>query len=98
MSGKTEKNSEFVENVKLAIQYLLKRQIGNCLVLSSYKVSSVLKDKFGTDVNISKVGRFISKFAKFNKLERLKTNVPKFKIDKDNFNKLKYNISDKKSK
>ena len=68
----------------------MKRQIGNCLVLSSYKVASVLKDKFGTDVNVSKVGRFISKFAKMNDLERLSTNVPKFKIEKDKFNKLQF--------
>lgn len=87
-----EKKSEFVENVKKAIQYLLKRQIGNCLVLSSYKVSSVLKDRFGTDINISKVGRFISKFAKVNKLERLTTNVPKFKIEKKQFNRLNFDI------
>lgn len=71
----------------------MKRQIGNCLVLSSYKVASVLKDKFGTDVNVSKVGRFISKFAKMNDLERLSTNVPKFKIEKEKFNKLQFIMS-----
>ncbi|MFX0100598.1 MAG: hypothetical protein ACFFCS_13570 [Candidatus Hodarchaeota archaeon] len=87
-----QQNPDFLENVKQAIKYLMKRQIGNCLVLSSYKVASVLKEKFGTDVNVSKVGRFISKFAKFNELERLGTNVPKFKIDKSKFNKLDFDL------
>ncbi|MHA1793618.1 MAG: hypothetical protein ACTSVI_13315 [Promethearchaeota archaeon] len=86
----TSKSSDFIEDVKQAIKYLVNRQIGTCLVLSSYKISSVLKDKFGTDVNISKIGRFLSLFAKVNKLERLPTKVPKFKIDKARFDSLNF--------
>ncbi|MHA1370542.1 MAG: hypothetical protein ACTSRA_12620 [Promethearchaeota archaeon] len=89
-----EKNdSEFIENIKKAIHYLMNRQLGSCLVLSSYKVASVLKDRFGTDVNISKLGRFISKFAKENNLERLSTNVPKFKIEKSKFSEIKFDFT-----
>ena len=90
----TSRSSDFIENVKQAIKYLVNRQIGTCLVLSSYKVSSVLKDKFGTDVNISKIGRFLSHFAKINDLERLPTKVPKFKINKERFNSLKFDASE----
>ena len=77
-----KENDSFAENLKRAIAHLMKGHVGTCLVLSSYKVAAVLKENFGTDVNISKVGRFISRFAKVNNLERLGTNVPKFKIER----------------
>jgi hypothetical protein len=84
----TDIDDTFKENLKRAIFFLMRGHVGTCLVLSSYKVAAVLKENFGTDVNISKVGRFISRFAKVNNLERLGTNVPKFKIERDDFDKL----------
>lgn len=82
----------FIENVKQSIKHLMAGQIGDSLVLSSYKIASVLKDKFGTDVNISKLGRFLSKFAKVNRLERLGTNVPKFKLTRDQFSEISFEV------
>ncbi|NMC05357.1 MAG: hypothetical protein GYA24_09105 [Candidatus Lokiarchaeota archaeon] len=87
-----KQDDSFSENLKHAIAYLMKGHVGTCLVLSSYKVAAVLKENFGTDVNISKVGRFISRFAKINNLERLGTNVPKFKIVRDQFDKITFDI------
>ena len=86
-------DDSFKENLKKAITYLMKGHVGSCLVLSSYKVAAVLKENFGTDVNISKVGRFISRFAKLNGLERLDTNVPKFKISRDKFDKVSFDFT-----
>jgi hypothetical protein len=87
-----KENDSFAENLKRAIAHLMKGHVGTCLVLSSYKVAAVLKENFGTDVNISKVGRFISRFAKVNNLERLGTNVPKFKIERANFDKITFDM------
>ena len=79
-------------NVMTAIAQLMKGHVGSCLVLSSYKLASVLKDRFGTDVNITKVGRFLSKFARVNELERLGTNVPKFKLDRARFDQVTFDL------
>ena len=87
-----KEEDSFAENLKRAIYHLMKGHVGTCLVLSSYKVAAVLKENFGTDVNISKVGRFISRFAKANNLERLDTNVPKFKLDRKDFDKVKFDL------
>jgi hypothetical protein len=87
-----KENDSFAENLKRAIAHLMKGHVGTCLVLSSYKVAAVLKENFGTDVNISKVGRFISRFAKVNNLERLGTNVPKFKIERTQFDKITFDM------
>jgi len=92
MTDDNFKDDSFKENLKKAIMYLMKGHVGSCLVLSSYKVAAVLKENFGTDVNISKVGRFISRFAKMNDLERLDTNVPKFKISRDKFDKITFDL------
>nr|MDO8087516.1 hypothetical protein [Candidatus Sigynarchaeum springense] len=87
-----KEDDSFAENLKRAIAHLMKGHVGTCLVLSSYKVAAVLKENFGTDVNISKVGRFISRFAKANNLERLDTNVPKFKLERKDFDKIKFDL------
>jgi hypothetical protein len=87
-----KQEDSFSENLKRAIAHLMKGHVGTCLVLSSYKVAAVLKENFGTDVNISKVGRFISRFAKVNNLERLGTNVPKFKIEREQFDKITFDM------
>ncbi len=87
-----KEDDSFAENLKLAISHLMKGHVGTCLVLSSYKVAAVLKENFGTDVNISKVGRFISRFAKANNLERLSTNVPKFKLERAKFDKVTFDL------
>ena len=88
----------FSEELKEAIRLLMKGHVGSSLVISSYKVASVLKDRFGTDINMSKIGRFISKFAKENDLERLDTNVPKFKIDREKFDSIKFEEDERKRK
>lgn len=93
-----DQQENFKENIINALAVLMKGHVGTCIVLSSYKVASVLKDKFGTDVNISKVGRFISKFAKQNDLERLNTNIPKFKMTKDQFDKIQADLKERKKK
>lgn len=88
----TSTKDELEFNVITAIGQLMKGHVGSCLVLSSYKLASVLKDRFGTDVNITKIGRFLSKFAKVNELERLDTNVPKFKLDRDRFDQVTFDL------
>jgi len=98
MSQETKEKKEkpdLAEDMKQALIQLMKGHVGTCLVISSYKIASVLKDRFGTDVNVSKVGRFLAKFAKENELERLDTNVPKFKIDRDKFDSISFDFPKK---
>ena len=50
------------------------------VILSSYKISSVLKESYGVDIKVDKIGRILSRIAKLNELKRLNTNIPKYKL------------------
>lgn len=69
-----------VSLVKQAIEMLCEKNISNVVILSSYKINSVLKENFGINVRVDKIGRILSNVAKRNDLKRLKTNIPKYKL------------------
>jgi hypothetical protein len=69
-----------VSLVKQAIEMLCEKNISNVVILSSYKINSVLKENFGINIRVDKIGRILSKVAKRNDLKRLKTNTPKYKL------------------
>jgi len=76
--------------VKKAIKLLCDKNISDVVILSSYKINSVLKENYGVNIKVDKVGRVLSTIAKRNQLKRLSTNIPKYKLKISNFASLKF--------
>ena len=76
--------------IKKAIELLCEKNISDVVVLSSYKINSVLKEQYGIDIKVDRIGRILSSIAKRNKLKRLSTNIPKYKLNISNFTNLKF--------
>lgn len=79
-----------IKLVKLGIEMLAERNISSILVLSSYKINSVLKDNYGVDIKVDRIGRILSNIAKKNKLKRLGTQIPKYKLQISKVGRLEY--------
>jgi len=75
-----ESRESLIKLVKKAIELLAERNISQTVILSSYKINSVLKDQLGVDIKVDRIGRVLSKIAKLNELKRLNTNIPKYKL------------------
>ncbi len=75
-----ESRESLIKLVKKAIELLAEKNISQTVILSSYKISSVLKDRYGVNIKVDKIGRVLSKIAKLNELKRLNTNIPKYKL------------------
>ena len=71
---------KLISLVKEAIEMLCEKNVSNVVILSSYKINSVLKENFGINIRVDKIGRILSNIAKRNQLKRLKTNIPKYKL------------------
>ncbi len=81
MSMETNQDREnIVHFVKQAIEMLCEKNISNVVILSSYKINSVLKENFGINIRVDRIGRILSNVAKRNQLKRLRTNIPKYKL------------------
>ena len=76
--------------IKKAIELLCEKNLSEVVILSSYKINSVLKDNYGVNVKIDKIGRALSNLAKRNQLKRLSTNIPKYKLHISMLPMLKY--------
>ncbi len=76
--------------VKQGIEMLAERNISNVVILSSYKINSVLKDNYGIDIKVDRIGRILSTVAKNNHLKRLSTNIPKYKLQISKVSGLQY--------
>ncbi len=90
---KMEKYIEKEKILKLmekAIKLLCEKSYSQIVVLSSYKINSVLKEHFGVDIKVDRIGRLLSNIAKRNQLKRLSTNIPKYKLKISNFASLKF--------
>ena len=61
-----EKLADFV---KQAINLLLEGQVSDTLILSSYKINTILKHKLGKNFKIDRVGRALARIAKQKKLK-----------------------------
>jgi len=77
--------------VKQGIEMLAERNISDVVILSSYKINSVLKDNYGVDIKVDRIGRVLSSVAKNNQLKRLGTNIPKYKLQISKVAGLQYN-------
>ncbi|MFW9822271.1 MAG: hypothetical protein ACFFE4_05025 [Candidatus Thorarchaeota archaeon] len=78
--SKLENKDSLIDLVKKAIELLCEHNISSVVILSSYKINSVLKESFGIDIKVDKIGRILSRIAKLNQLKRLSTNIPKYKL------------------
>ncbi len=87
---KVENRESLIQLVKKAIELLAERNISKTVILSSYKINAVLKESFGIDIKVDKIGRVLSKIAKMNELKRLNTNIPKYKLQISNVSSLKF--------
>jgi len=66
--------------VKRAIELLCEKNISSVVVLSSYKINSILKENYGVNIKVDRIGRVLGRIAKANQLSRLSTNIPKYKL------------------
>ncbi len=77
---KIDNKETLIRLVKKAIELLCEKNISSVVILSSYKINSVLKENFGVDIKVDKIGRVLGKIAKLNQLKRLSTNIPKYRL------------------
>ena len=82
MSSKSDpiEKEKLIKLMKTAIELLCEKNLSEVVILSSYKITSVLKDNYGIDVKIDRIGRALSNLAKRNQLKRLSTNIPKYQL------------------
>lgn len=81
-------SDEMKEWVLKSMRLLLEGQVSDTLILSSHKINTVLTQKFGVNMKIDRIGRFLAKFARENKLKRLSTKIPKYEVKKENLSKI----------
>lgn len=90
MTQNKEDKENLIELLKKAIEVLCEKNISEVVILSSYKISSVLSDNYGINVRVDKIGRLLAKVAKRNELKRLRTNIPKYKLHISKLPQLKF--------
>ncbi len=88
--NKTDNRESLIQLVRKAIELLCEKNISSVVILSSYKINSVLRESFGVDIKVDKIGRILSKVAKLNELKRLNTNIPKYRLQISNVSKLEF--------
>lgn len=88
--NKNESRETLIQLVRRAIELLCEKNISSVVILSSYKINSVLRDSFGVDIKVDRIGRILSKIAKLNELKRLSTNIPKYKLHISKVSKLEF--------
>ncbi|MFX0032714.1 MAG: hypothetical protein ACFE8V_08805 [Promethearchaeota archaeon] len=81
MSMENQQDKETILRfVKQAIEMLCEKNISEVVILSSYKINSILKESYGVDIRVDRIGRILSTIAERNQLKRLNTNIPKYKL------------------
>ncbi len=86
----SEDNLKLQEYVRKAIVLLCQKNFSDVVVLSSYKINSVLREYFGVDIKVDRIGRMLANIAKKNQLKRLNTNIPKYSLKISRLSKLKF--------
>ena len=89
MESKTDKDT-LLKFVKQAIEMLCEKNISNMVILSSYKINAVLKENYGINIRVDRIGRILNNIAKQNHLKRLSTNIPKYKLNITSLATLKF--------
>lgn len=80
----SETLAEFVQR---AINLLMEGQVSETLILSSYKINTVLHQRFGKNFKVDRIGRCLARIAKQKELKKLTTRVPKYILHKSEFTK-----------
>ncbi|TFF87215.1 MAG: hypothetical protein EU550_03665 [Promethearchaeota archaeon] len=80
MEKEVQDKDNLVQVIKEAIELLCEKNLSEVVILSSYKINSVLKENYGVNIRVDKIGRILSNIAKRNQLKRLKTGIPKYKL------------------
>ena len=75
------------EFVQRAIHLLMEGQVSETLILSSYKINTVLQQKLGKNFKVDRIGRSLSRIAKQKQLKKLSTRVPKYILTKADYAK-----------
>ena len=75
-----KKEKSLKDYVVEAVNFLVENQRSETLILSSYKINTVFKTHLGVNFRVDRIGRALSRFAKKHNLERLSTNIPKYKL------------------
>lgn len=89
-NARVESKENLIGLVKRAIELLCEKNISRVVILSSYKINSILKDNFGVNIKVDRIGRILGKIAKLNQLKRLSTNIPKYKLKVSNVSALRF--------
>jgi len=76
--------------VRKAIELLADKNVSQMLILSSYKINSVLQENFGVKIKVDIIGRILSRIAKLNQLKRLNTNIPKYRLNVSSVSSLEF--------
>ena len=85
-----ENKDTLVSLVRRAIELLCEKNISKVVILSSYKINSVMKENFGVNIKVDRIGRILGKIAKLNELKRLSTNIPKYKLNISRVSNLRF--------
>jgi hypothetical protein len=79
-------NSEVLEPmIHRAITHLIQNQVSDTLILSSYKLNTVMKNYLGQEFKVEQIGRHLARIAKQHKLKKLGTKIPKYELKKNKF-------------
>lgn len=85
MSTRKKKDDGLLDWLRKSIDSLVYNSLSETVILSSYKLHAVLRDTYGVNLRVDRIGRALSKYAKKNKLKRLSTNIPKYKMTKTQY-------------
>ncbi|MHA2036753.1 MAG: hypothetical protein ACW98X_09990 [Promethearchaeota archaeon] len=89
-TSKVESKENLIGLVKRAIELLCEKNISSVVVLSSYKINSILKEHYGVNIKVDRIGRVLSRVAKLNELKRLSTNIPKYRLNVSKVSSLQF--------
>jgi len=78
-----------LEWVKKSVDLLVHKSLSETIIISSYKLNAILKENYGINLKIDKIGRALSKYAKQNELKRLGTNIPKYQMSRKQYDEIK---------
>ncbi|MHA1728989.1 MAG: hypothetical protein ACTSWY_09680 [Promethearchaeota archaeon] len=80
-----KKEDSIFDWIVKSIDLLVHNSISETVILSSYKLNTVLKNNYGVNIRVDKIGRTLRKYAEQRKLKRLATNIPKYAITKADY-------------
>lgn len=78
--SRSKEQDNLIDWVKKSIELLIHKSFSETIILSSYKLNTVLKEHYGVNLKVDRVGRALSRYAKQKNLKRLGTNIPKYEL------------------